>query len=469
MENKENTSESFRDSISTINKKGKRVWVYPKKTKGAFTNARTIVSVFLLAVLFITPFIQVNGHPFMLFNVLERKFILFGLVFAPQDFYIFVLTMIAVIVFIILFTAVFGRIFCGWICPQTVFMEMVFRKIEYLIEGDAKQQKLLDQSPVSTKKVIIKGFKHIVFYAVSFIIANFFLAYILGAQKVLELVRTSPLQNLSLFTAIVVFSGLFYFVFSRFREQACVIVCPYGRLQGVLLDQNSIVVAYDHVRGEPRGRIKRNEERTKGDCIDCRLCVDVCPTGIDIRNGIQLECVNCTACIDACNGVMKKINKPSGLIRYDSLRGIKEKSKKRLTPRTILYSVLLLVLLSIISLFLVNRKDVEVNILRTPGLLSQELPNNKVSNIYNIEIENKTFNKIPVSVKALNIKGEIKIIGKPLSVEPQGMYETKFLLIIDKSLLTQMNTPVTLGVYRNNELIKTINTSFLGQIKEDEQ
>lgn len=469
MENNIKPDESFRDSISTISEKGKRVWIYPKKPKGKFTNARSIVSILLLMVLFITPFIKINGHPFFLFNVIERKFILFGMAFGPQDFYLFVLIMIATIVFIVLFTAVFGRIFCGWICPQTVFMEMVFRKIEYWIEGDASHQRKLDEAPLTASKFFKKSFKHIIFYAVSFLIGNTLLAYIVGIDELAKIVSSSPFEHLSLFIAIVLFSGLFYFIFSRFREQACVIVCPYGRLQGVLLDQNSIVVAYDYLRGEPRKKIRKNEERSAGDCIDCGLCVDVCPTGIDIRNGIQLECVNCTACIDACNGVMEKINKPKGLIRYDSLKGIKEKTSKIFTPRVIAYSALLTLLIFVIALLLINRKDVEVNILRTPGLLYQELPDNKISNLYNIEIENKTFDTIPVDIKILNIKGEIKIIGKKLSVDPQGVFETKFLMIFGKNDLKDLNTKVLLGVYKDNTLIKTITTSFLGIIKDDEK
>lgn len=469
MENIDKPDESFRDSIATVNKKGKRVWIYPKKPKGKLTNARSYVSVVLLLILFITPFIKVHGRPFLLLNILERKFILFGMAFGPQDFYLFVLAMITVIIFIVLFTAIFGRIFCGWVCPQTVFMEMVFRKIEYWIEGDASHQKQLDKAPLSSSKVFKKSIKHILFYLISFIIGNTFLAYIIGIDELSKIVTASPSEHLSLFITIVLFSALFYFIFSRFREQACVIVCPYGRLQGVLLDQNSIVVAYDYLRGEPRKKIRRNEERTAGDCIDCHLCVDVCPTGIDIRNGIQLECVNCTACIDVCNAVMEKVNKPKGLIRYDSLKGIKEKTGRIFTPRVIAYSVLLFVLLSVIAVLMANRNDVEVNILRTPGLLYQELPDNKISNLYNIEIENKTFDKIPVDVKILNMNGEIKVIGKKLSVDPQGVFETKFLLIFNKADLKDLNTPVLLGVYKDNVLIKTIKTSFLGIIKDDEK
>jgi cytochrome c oxidase accessory protein FixG len=467
MENTEGQNDSFRDSIATINEKGKRAWVYPKKPKGYFTNARTFVSVILLAILFIMPFIKTDGHPFILLNVLERKFILFGLTFGPQDFYLFVLAMITIIVFVVLFTAVFGRIFCGWICPQTVFMEMVFRKIEYLIEGDAAKQRELDKAPLSGSKFLKKTSKHIIFYLISFFIANTFLAYIIGIDNLFKIVQSPPSEHLTGFIAIVIFSGVFYFVFAKFREQACIIVCPYGRLQGVLLDQNSIIVAYDYVRGEPRGKIKKNEDRTKGDCIDCGLCVDVCPTGIDIRNGVQLECVNCTACIDACDYVMKKTNKPKGLIRYDSLKGIKEKAKKRITPRVISYSVLLVVLLTIFSLLLVNRKEVDVEVLRTPGLLSQEQPDNRISNLYNIEVVNKTYRTIAIDIKLLNMKGEIKIIGQKLEVKSQGVFETKLLLILNKNDLKELNTPLTLGVYENGKLISTINTSFLGVIKEE--
>lgn len=467
MENTEGQNDSFRDSIATINEKGKRAWVYPKKPKGYFTNARTFVSVILLAILFIMPFIKTDGHPFILLNVLERRFILFGLSFGPQDFYLFVLAMITIIVFVVLFTAVFGRIFCGWICPQTVFMEMVFRKIEYLIEGDAAKQRALDKAPLSSSKSIKKTSKHIIFYLISFFIANTFLAYIIGIDNLLKIVQSPPSEHLTGFIAIVIFSGVFYFVFAKFREQACIIVCPYGRLQGVLLDQNSIIVAYDYVRGEPRGKIKRNEDRTKGDCIDCGLCVDVCPTGIDIRNGVQLECVNCTACIDACDYVMKKTNKPKGLIRYDSLKGIKEKAKKRITPRVISYSVLLVILLTIFSLLLANRKEVDVEVLRTPGLLSQEQPDNRISNLYNIEVVNKTYRTIAIDIKLLNMKGEIKIIGQKLEVKSQGVFETKLLLILNKNDLKEQNTPLTLGVYENGKLISTINTSFLGVIKEE--
>ena len=471
MENKENTineeNQEFRNKLATVTDEGKRKWIYPKKPSGKFYNARTIVSLFLLAFLVIVPFIKVNGHQFLLFDFLNRQFILFGIPFGPHDFHLFVLAMIAIIVFIILFTVVFGRVFCGWACPQTIFMEMVFRKIEYWIEGDAKDQRKLDAAPWTGKKIFKKGIKNLIFFVIAFFIAHIFLSYIISMDKVISIISQPPSAHLSGFIAIIVFSLVFYWIFSYFREQACTIVCPYGRLQGVLLDQDSIVIAYDYKRGEPRGKLKKDEDNSsKGDCIDCHLCVDVCPTGIDIRDGIQLECVNCTACIDACDAVMEKINRPKKLIKYASLNGIESKSKFKFTPRMILYSVILVILLSLLGYLLSIRTDYSVNILRTPGMLFQEQPNGKVSNVYDLNIVNKTFKETPVKIKLESpSKGELKLVGKDIVLNPQQIVDTKFLVILDKSNIKKMNTPVEISVYDKDKLIKKVKTSFLGLVE----
>lgn len=464
MENQE----TFRDSLATVTAEGKRKWIYPKKPSGKFYYARTIVSIFLLAFLFGAPFIKINGHPFILLNFLERHFIIFGIPFGPHDFHLFGLTMIAVIVSVFLFTVVYGRIFCGWLCPQTVFMEMVFRKIEYLFEGDWLKQIQLDKAPWNREKLIKKISKHVIFYALSFIISNVFLAYIIGIDKLITIITDPVSKHLTGFFIMVLFSGVFYFVFARFREQACTMVCPYGRLQGVMLDQNSVVIAYDFKRGEVRGKIKKGEERTNGDCIDCGLCVDVCPTGIDIRNGTQLECVNCTACIDACNSVMEKVNFPKGLIRYASKNEIITGKRNLISFRSVAYTLVLVLLISIISSLLINRTEVELSILRTPGLLFQEQPNNKISNIYDVKVINKTFDKFAVNLKLLGIDGEIKVIGNDLFVKPQGIAEAKFLVILDKKDIKTLNTPITIAVLRDNKIIDKINTSFLGKLENKE-
>jgi cytochrome c oxidase accessory protein FixG len=341
---------------------------------------------------------------------------------------------------------------------------MVFRKIEYWIEGDYRQQMALNKAPWDGKKTFKKTSKHIIFFSLSFLIANTFLAYIIGIDQLITIVTDPPSQHLAGLFAITIFSGVFYFVFSNFREQACTLVCPYGRLQGVMLDQDSIVIAYDHKRGEPRGKIKKDVEQNLGDCIDCHLCVDVCPTGIDIRNGTQLECVNCTACIDACDDVMDKVKRPRGLIRYASLNEIESKIRKIFTPRAIGYTSVLIILIGVFSILFANRTDFDLTILRTPGMLYQEQPDNKISNLYDLKILNKTFNPMHAELKLNNIEGEIKLIGTDLNVEPQGVAEGKFLIIIDKDKLKGLNTPIEIMVTSDNKPIEVIRTSFLGKV-----
>lgn len=460
--------ETFRDSIGTVSKEGKRLWIYPKKPKGKFYNARTLVSIFLILLLFVTPLIKVGGHPLLLFNFVDREFIIFGLAFGPHDFYLFGLAAIAFIVFIILFTAVFGRVFCGWICPQTVLMEMVFRKIEYWIEGDAIEQRRLNASQWTGKKIFKKYSKYSIFFIISFIISNFLLAYIIGMDELWKIVTDPPSKHITGLTSMLVFTAFFYWIFAWFREQACILVCPYGRLQGVLLDPNSVVIAYDYVRGEPRGKIKKYEERTLGDCVDCDQCVEVCPTGIDIRNGTQLECVNCTACIDACDEIMDKVKKPRGLIRFASENNIKNRLKFKVTPRIIGYSALLVLLVTVLTVLLLGRSDIDVNILRTPGMLYQEQAGGMISNLYNMKIVNKTFDKVHLTVKLENVKGEIKLIGRDLiELEPSMILEEKFLVLLPKDEIKVMNTPLYIGVYRGEQKVDDIKTSFLGKVKEN--
>ena len=458
------TAEIYRDKISIISNEGKRKWIYPRKPKGKLYNYRTIFSILLLAILFGTPFIRYGGHPFILLNFIERKFIFFGLQFVPQDFYLFGLTMISIIIFVILFTAAFGRLFCGWACPQTIFLEMVFRKIEYFIEGDSSNQKKLDASSWTLSKISKKFSKWSIFYILSFIIANTFLAYIIGTEELYKIITDDPAKHIAGLSSIILFTSMFYFVFAYFREYACIYVCPYGRLQGVLMDKNSIVVAYDELRGEPRGKIVKKEERSIGDCIDCNMYVSVCPTGIDIRNGTQLECVNCTACIDSCNIVMDKINKPRGLIRYDSAEGIKNNTKFRMTPRLTGYSIVLMILIVLQIVLYSYRKDVDINLLRTPGLLYQEQEGNKITNLYNLNLTNKTYENIPVTLKLKGLDGEIKLIGNNLNLEPASKIDAKFLIYLDRQKIKMMNTPFSVEVYSGNKIIGELESTFNGPV-----
>ncbi|MGK7394122.1 MAG: cytochrome c oxidase accessory protein CcoG [Candidatus Cyclobacteriaceae bacterium M3_2C_046] len=455
----------FRDKLATVDTQGKRVWVYPKKPKGHYHNLRIGFTIILLGLLFAGPLIKVDGHPFLLFNFIERKFIIFGVAFWPQDFHLFLLGMITFFVFIILFTVVFGRLWCGWACPQTVFMEMVFRKIEYWIEGDAIQQRKLDKQSWNNQKIFKKGLKHFIFLLIAILIAHTLMAYLVGFDQVKQLVTSSPSEHMGGFIALVLFTGIFYWVFAFFREQACVAVCPYGRLQGVLLGPKSIVVAYDWVRGEPRGKLRKGKvQEGNGDCISCKRCVHVCPTGIDIRNGTQLECVNCTACMDACDDVMTTIKRPKGLIRYDSHENIKEGKKNLFNSRAIGYTALLSLLIGVLVYLLATRVDVEATVLRVPGMLYQEQPGNKVSNLYNIKFINKTFEEINLDLKIKDEPGaEIRRVGEEALVVPASSSEEGVYFIeLPRTSITAPKTQLTVQLLNNGEIVDEIKTNFLG-------
>ena len=467
---KDGGEEAFRDTIATVTSSGKRNFIFPKKPKGKYYKARTMLSVVYLLLFVTLPFIRVNGNPLFLLNVLERKFILFGVVFWPQDFIIFGIGMITFMVFIVLFTITYGRVFCGWVCPHTVFMEMIFRKIEYFIEGDAEQQRKLNRQEWNTRKITKRAIKWGVFYLLAVIIANFFLAYIIGSDEVIRIVQEPVSAHIGGFISMLVFSFIFFGVFTWFREQACIIVCPYGRLQGVMLDPNSIVVAYDYVRGEPRGKIRKNEPAVStGDCVDCSLCVKVCPTGIDIRNGTQLECINCTACIDACDAVMEKTNRPTGLIRYASETGIKNNTPLRMTGRTKAYSAVLVLLIGVLAFLLISRSDVDVTVLRTGGQLFQEQDNNRVSNLYTIRVINKTQADLPLSFTIESGDGEIQMVGKAMNVHKESKGETTFFIIRDRDNIDERKTKIKIGVWSGDRKLKTVSTTFLGPISRGQK
>jgi cytochrome c oxidase accessory protein FixG len=455
--------QSFRDSVATIDKKGKRNFLFPKKPKGKLYRWRTIASLVYLAIFFTLPFIKIAGQPLFLFNVLQRKFILFGQIFWPQDFFIFAIGFLASVVFIIVFTVVFGRVFCGWACPQTIFMEMVFRKIEFWLDGDAQKQRQLKSMPWTGYKIRKRITKMAAFYAISFVIANFFLSYIIGIDEVQKMVTEGIAANSGTFVTLVGFTTVFFFVYYWFREQACIVVCPYGRLQGVLLDKKSMVVAYDFVRGEPRGKLNRATiNQDQGDCVDCLACVRVCPTGIDIRNGTQLECVNCTACIDECNLIMDSINKPQGLIRVDSEENIEHEKKKKFNWRIGAYSIVLVLLVAFLAFLLITRKEVDATILRTQGQIFQEQPDGRISNMFTVKLANKTRKDIPMTLKLENMKGEIEIVGNNLTVPAESYFQSPIFVKVDKSQITKRKTKLLISVYEGNKKLETAETTFFG-------
>jgi cytochrome c oxidase accessory protein FixG len=460
---KELIDQSFRDSVATIDKKGKRNFLFPKKPRGRLYRWRTATSLLYLVIFFSLPFVKYKGQPLFLFNVIGRKFILFGQIFWPQDFFIFAIGLLTFMVFIILFTVVFGRIFCGWACPQTIFMEMVFRKIEFWLDGDAQKQKQLKAMPWNAFKIRKRATKMAVFYLVAFVIANFFLSYVIGMDEVEKLVTHGISVNYCTFFTLIGFTTVFFFVYYWFREQACIVVCPYGRLQGVLLDKKSMVVAYDFVRGESRGKLKKAAINTdQGDCVDCLACVRVCPTGIDIRNGTQLECVNCTACIDACDSIMDSINKPKGLIRVDSEENIEHARKKKFNWRLGGYSAILSLLVLFLVYLLISRKDVDATVLRTPGQIFQTQVDGRISNLFSIKLANKTRQNIPITLKLENMKGEISVVGDSLTVGAESYFQSPFFVKVDRNQITKRKTKLLLGVYEGNKKLETAVTTFIG-------
>ncbi len=461
--------DNFRDSIGTINAEGNRAWIFPKKPKGRFYEYRKYVSYTLLIFLFASPFLKINGHQFLLFNVLERRFNIFGFPFWPQDFHLVVISMIAGIIFVALFTVAYGRIFCGWMCPQTIFMEMVFRRIEYWIDGDRGAQIRLDKSPWNAKKIRKRMLKWAVFFIISFLIANVFLAYLIGSDKLIQYITDGPLNHLGTMIPLLIFTAVFYFVFAWFREQVCIIACPYGRMQGVLLDDKSIVVTYDHKRGEAengRKKFRKSEDREAlghGDCIDCFQCVNVCPTGIDIRNGTQLECVNCTACIDECDDIMEKIDKPKGLIRYASEDEINNKTKFKFTARMKGYTAVLGILITVLIGMLFLRNELEASIFRLPGQLYERKVDNVISNVYTYKLVNKTVEDVEdVNFKLLSHKGEIKMVSQDsFIVEAEKRAEGTLFIEINAAALNGDKDKLEIGIYSKDKLIETTVTQFL--------
>lgn len=456
------------DAVTTAEKSGKRKWIYPLIRKGKLYKWRSYISYVYLLFFFTGPFIRINGQPLLLLNIIDRQFVLFGQVFWPQDIFLFVLASLVFVVCVVVFTIAFGRVFCGWICPQTIFMEMVFRKVEAWIEGDANKQKKLNASPWTREKYLKKSAKHFVFIIISFLIANTFLAYVIGSANLEKIITEPVAAHWVGFLSIWVFTIAFYLVYSQVRELVCTVICPYGRLQGVMLDEHTLVVAYDDVRGEPRGKLSRVEDpfNIKGDCVDCGLCVSVCPTGIDIRNGTQMECVNCTACIDVCNEVMDKIHKPRNLIGFFSENMIRNKEKPTFTGRMMAYSAVIAILTCVLGYFIFTRTDMDITVMRGAGMLYQQQPGGSISNIYNAEIINKTNKNSTINLQAEDPAIRIKYIQAPGPVGKGTSVKTVFFVIIPASHIHQAKTDVRLQLVSNNKIIQTVSTTFVGPVND---
>ena len=462
--------ENFRDSVGTMDDSGKRVWVFPRKPHGKFTNYRNIVAYVLLALFFVIPFLKINGNPLLLINIVERHFFIFGQPFYPQDFFILALGAITSIVFVILFTVVFGRIFCGWICPQTIFLEMVFRKIDYLIEGDRNKQMKLDRQEWNTEKIWKRSLKWSIFIIISLIITHWMFMYIVGYQEVFTMIKEGPFNNFTSFLVMIIFTSAFYFTFAWFREQVCTLVCPYGRLQGVLIDKQTINVYYDFKRGENRSKWRKGEDRKaegKGDCIDCNQCVVVCPTGIDIRDGQQLECVNCTACIDACDEVMVKTGLPPGLIRYATEDEIEKEIPFQFTTRMKAYSFVLALMVAFMGFLMYNRADVEAKFIKPAGS-SFFVRDAKITNTYSYTFLNKSNKDKIITIKVLEPQHAEVSLSESNKIKIKKGDITKGTVNIsfpvNEIKLSKQN--ISIGVYDDKgELLDTFKTYFEGPFK----
>lgn len=465
MESKEYfIPEHYGNKISTVDNEGKRKWIYAFQPKGKFYKYRSWLSWFYIVVFFAMPFIKINGNPIFLFNIPEGKFSLFGQLFLPQDFVILAIAMLLGIVFIIVFTLLFGRVFCGWICPQTIFMEMMFRKIEFWIEGPAHVQMKMAKMKDKPKSYYVKKvIKQVIFFALSFLIANTFLSYIIGVDALIEIVRAPVSQHLIGFIALLVFTTVFYFVYAYVREIVCTVICPYGRLQSVLMDKNSMAVAYNYNRGEPRGK-KRKGNDDLGDCIDCGMCVNVCHTGIDIRDGLQMECVGCTACMDACDMMMDKVGKPRGLITMASEKQLETNTvgENSFDLRKKLMVTLLIVLTGAFAALLISRSIFDSTVMRVPGQLYQENADGTISNLYKIKLVSKSANTMPYHIEVKEKDAEIVFVGQPLDSLRTGEHmEETFFIKIPQDKIKSRKEDIHVQIMSGDKIIQSKTVSFL--------
>ncbi|MEY5025103.1 MAG: cytochrome c oxidase accessory protein CcoG [Verrucomicrobiota bacterium] len=355
------------DSVTTFGTTGKRTTLYPSVSPGPFLNARTLVGVLLVGLFLSLPWIPIGGAPAVFLDVASQRFHLFGLTFLPQDLWLafFIITGLGFTLFAI--TALWGRIWCGWACPLTVFLDLV-RRVERWLEGNGPERKRFDTEPWGAGKILRRLLKHAAMGGLALVLAHGVLAYFVSLPSLGDMMRHSPSAHFRAFLLVSALTLLLWFNFAWFREQFCIVLCPYGRLQSVLTDEHSLVIGYDSRRGEPRSPVRSSpSHETRGDCIDCLKCVQVCPTGIDIRQGLQLECIGCAACLDACNGVMEKLDRPKGLIRYDSLAGLRGLPKKFWRPRIVLYSALILLGSTAFGLGLSTLRPAAVSLTRIPG------------------------------------------------------------------------------------------------------
>jgi len=419
------------ESVTTINPDGSRPFLHPADVGGRFTLARRVTGLLLIAIYILLPWIPIGGHPAVFLDVEHRRFHLMGLTLLVQDVWLlfFVISGLGFTLFFL--TALLGRVWCGWACPYTVFLEHVFRRIERLIDGDAAARRKLDAAPWGFSKTTRRVVKHALYLAGAGAIAHIFISYFISLPTLYRYMHESPGLHWFLFLAVMALTGVLYFCFSWFREQFCIVMCPYGRLQSALSDDDTMTIGYDKKRGEPRGKAG---DPGAGHCIDCRRCVQVCPTGIDIRNGLQLECIGCAACVDACDDIMTKLQRPRGLVRYDSLKGLAGIKRRILRPRIFLYGVLMMFGAAAFAIGLTRVHTFDMTVVRMRGVPFMA-DQNEVRNQFLFRLVSKADKAVKYSLSVEGAPAGLRITGleKEVTVLPQQELQQTLVCAMSKA------------------------------------